>query len=385
MIEKKEHRPDITEIANNFKIEGGFENAIPYGSGHINDTFCLVNTEEGSPDYLLQRINHHVFPDVPSLMRNIDYVCRHLKQKLELKNLNPQKSVITLVNCNDGLDYFKDSQGNFWRMYIFLKDTKSYDIVSTEKQAREGGLAFGKFQALLSDMDAELLAETILNFHNIIARLNRFNLAVTLDAFDRLKEVAAEIAFVHERSGALSEIQRMGDSGELPKRITHNDTKFNNILFNEQDSAQCIIDLDTVMPGYVAFDFGDAVRTIINTCSEDEKDLNKISLNIALFKSFTEGYLQEAITFLTEKETGSLLPGVFLLPYMQGVRFLTDYLQGDVYFKTEFKGHNLQRARAQFHLLKKLEEQKQELGKIIEKAVLDSRNKLTEEKILANE
>ncbi|MBC7743611.1 MAG: aminoglycoside phosphotransferase family protein [Flavobacterium sp.] len=360
---------EIDTILENFCIEGKITSVQPYGSGHINDTFCLINSSKNSPDYLLQRINHHVFKDVPSLMSNIDHVLLHLKYKI-LSDVysNPDKNVITLIKTRQNLDFFKDQEGNYWRMCLFLKDTKSYDLVTTNQQAMEGGKAFGRFQALLSDLDTNLLSETIPDFHNIKKRLLAFNAAITHDAFHRVNDVMTEINYVQSLSEDMCTIQQWGDEGKLPKRITHNDTKFNNILFDQDDKAQCIIDLDTVMPGYVAFDFGDAIRTIINTRPEDEQDLEKIELNIPLFKSFTHGYLNEVVEFLTPNEIKSLMLGVLLLPYMQGVRFLTDYLQGDTYFKTNFEGHNLQRAKAQFELLRKLEVNSEVLKQIVSDA-----------------
>jgi hypothetical protein len=369
---------EISSILENFCLEGKAASVSAYGSGHINDTFCIRNSFSGYPDYLLQRINHHVFKDVPSLMKNIVQVAMHLKNKTLLSaHSNPDKNVITLIKTKQNLDFFKDNAGNYWRMYIFLKDTRSYDLVSTELQAIEGGMAFGRFQSLLSDMDASLLSETIPDFHNIEKRLLAFEKAIEDDTFHRVNGVLQEINFVQNRQKDMCTIQRWGDTGKLPRRITHNDTKFNNILFDQNDKAQCIIDLDTVMPGYIAFDFGDAIRTIINTMPEDEQDLNKIDLNIPLFKSFTNGYLKEAGEFLTVTEIESLMPGVLLLPYMQGVRFLTDYLQGDTYFKTGFDTHNLQRVRAQFQLLRKLEANYEVLKNIITDAGVVYRKNIT--------
>lgn len=369
---------EINSILENFSMEGKAASVEVYGSGHINDTFFIRNSFSRYPDYLLQRINHHVFKDVPSLMKNIVQVSMHLKNKSLLNaHSNPDKNVITLIKTKQNLCFFKDDGGNYWRMYIFLKNTRSYDLVTTERQAMEGGMAFGRFQSLLSDMDASLLSETIPDFHNIEKRLLAFEKAIEDDTFHRVKGVLQEINFVQNRQKDMCTIQSWGDAGKLTKRITHNDTKFNNILFDQNDKAQCIIDLDTVMPGYVAFDFGDAIRTIINTMPEDEQDLDKIDLNISLFKSFTNGYLKEAGDFLTITEIESLMPGVLLLPYMQGVRFLTDYLQGDTYFKTGFDTHNLQRVRAQFQLLRKLEASYDVLKKIITDAEVLYRKNIT--------
>ncbi|MET3500683.1 serine/threonine protein kinase [Mucilaginibacter rubeus] len=316
----------------------------------------MKNTNPGLPGYLLQRINHHVFENVPALMKNVQLVTDHLKEKLTgIPGSSPDKEVLTIVSAKDKQCFFCDETGNYWRMYCFLKDTKSYDMVLTEQQAYEGGKAFGKFQLLLSDLDSGLLYETIPGFHNITMRLDRLNKAVLADPKNRIKDILTELSFIIERADQMATIMNLGKEGKLPLRIIHNDTKFNNILLDMNDHEQCVIDLDTVMPGYVAYDFGDAIRTIINTAPEDEQDVTKIELNIPLFKAYAAGYFEYAGSFLSDTEVKSLSMGVLLIPYMQGVRFLTDYIEGDVYYKIHSPEHNLQRARAQFELLCKLE------------------------------
>jgi len=350
----------IFSLISEFKIDADIASVKPFGSGHINDTYRIVNADSGANDYLLQRVNHHVFKDVPLLMNNLVNVTRHLEQKLR-----SDKNVLTIISTKDGDPYFKTPDGNYWRVFYFLKDTKSYDLVTTEKQAFEGGKAFGAFQALLADLDTALVKDTIPDFHNIEYRLANLQKAIDTDRVDRLKEVSAEVAFIQQRSAAMSKILQLGRSGILPLRIVHNDTKFNNVLLDQNDNAQCVIDLDTVMPGYAAYDFGDSIRTIINIAAEDEADTNRIGLNLALFEAYTKGFLQEAKSFLTGPEVGSLIKGVLLLPYIQAVRFLTDYLEGDHYFKIHSFHHNLQRARAQLALVAKLEENQGLLERII--------------------
>jgi hypothetical protein len=252
---------------------------------------------------------------------------------------------------------------------VFLTDTCSYDKITTAKQAFEGGRAFGKFQNMVSDIDPDLLVETIPDFHNILNRLEKLDKAVLEDRFNRATSVREELTFIKNRAAEMSSITRLGNEGKLPLRITHNDTKFNNVLLDSNDEAQCVIDLDTVMPGYVAFDFGDAVRTAVNTAAEDEADLDKIGINLELFEAYVQGYLQEAMGMLTNEEIDSLITGALLLPYMQGVRFITDYIEGDHYFKIDSPTHNLQRARAQFKLVTRLEEHMDNLKLIINKTV----------------
>ncbi|MDB5131848.1 MAG: aminoglycoside phosphotransferase family protein [Mucilaginibacter sp.] len=355
---------DFDNILSKFKVTGKITSVQPFGSGHINDSFRAISDTGNT--YLLQRINHFVFKDIQGLMDNIANVTRHLKGKLtNIPGSNPEREVLLLVENNNNGYYIEDDNGNYWRVFHFLNNTKSYDQVATETQAFEGGKAFGRFQALLSDMDPDLIVDTIPNFHNIEHRLSNLDKAIAADAAKRVGSVDDEMEFVNRRRELMSRILSLGRAGILPKRIIHNDTKFNNVLLDESDHAQCVIDLDTVMPGYVAYDFGDAVRTIINTAPEDEPNLERISLNMALFTAYVKGYLQQAVDFLTDPEVNSLIEGALLLPYMQGVRFLTDYLDGDKYFKIHSPEHNLQRTRAQFALVNKLEEKKDVLTNTI--------------------
>ncbi|GAB3533745.1 aminoglycoside phosphotransferase family protein [Pontibacter brevis] len=349
---------NLSFIASQFATRGEAADIKPHGSGYIHDTYHVVNAQAASPDYLLQRINHLVFKNVPALMENIQLVTGHLRKKLEdVPGANPEKEVLRLIPLKDNRLFYQDTAGNYWRMYEFLPHTRSYDIVRTAQQAFEGGKAFGTFQALLSDLEANLLHDTIPDFHNIAYRLRLFREAIVRNTKNRVKDVMNEIAFVEARTEVMATILKLGQAGELPLRITHNDTKFNNVLLNEQDEAQCVIDLDTVMPGYVAYDFGDAIRTTVNTASEDEKDLDKISVDLDLFQAFTSGFLKETAGFLTNTEVRSLAMGCLLLPFIMGLRFLTDYIDGDTYYKINFPEHNIQRSRAQFRLVQKLEEQ----------------------------
>lgn len=356
----------IYSLIAEFKIDADIASVRPFGSGHINDTYRIINSDLNGADYLLQRINHHVFKDVAALMRNLIYVTGHLKKKLyQIPGSDIEKEILTIIETRRGLTYFTDDDGNYWRMFFFLKYTRSYDHVTTTKQAFEGGKAFGRFQALLADLDTGLITDTIPDFHNIESRLAKLEQAISANAADRLPGVLPEIAFIKQRAQEMSTILKLGRAGVLPLRIVHNDTKFNNVLLDSNDKAQCVIDLDTVMAGYVAYDFGDSIRTIINTASEDEVNINKIGLNTSLFEAYTKGYLEQAIGFLTEAEVDSLLNGVLLLPFIQAVRFLTDYLEGDHYFKTNSVRHNLERTRAQLKLVKKLDDNRNALGQII--------------------
>lgn len=342
--------------AEKFKIEGNIVSSVPFGSGHINDTFKIVTDSDKKEQYLLQRINHHVFRNVDGLMDNIEKVCLHLKQKLaHLGQEEVAKRTMTLIPTWDGQHYYKDEQGDYWRVFILIPDTRSYDILETTDQAFSGGMAFGQFQKQLSDLDPTTIVEVLPNFHNIEFRMNNLREAIANDRVNRVAEVQDLLDYIFEREDKMRTILELGRANKLPLRITHNDTKFNNVLLDSNDQVQCVIDLDTVMPGYVAYDFGDAIRTIINSAAEDEADLSKIVLNVPLFEAFTAGYLSEAKEFLNETEVESLIHGVHLLPYMQAVRFLTDYIDGDTYYKIAYPEHNLVRTKAQLKLVQELE------------------------------
>lgn len=366
MTDKPTKPYHLEEISSAFLISGEVAHVIAYGSGHINDTFHVKTKKEEDPDYLLQRINQYVFTDVPGLMKNIELVTAHVRDKMNnAGNYDAHKQMLTLIPTHKHKFYHLDADGNFWRMYYFLPNTTSYDIVSTPTQAYEGGKAFGEFQACLSDMDAKLLVETIPDFHNIAKRITTLKRVVAENPVGRVEEVQDELDFILEREYAMNAILDMGKNGLLPLRITHNDTKFSNVLLDEHDKAQCVIDLDTVMPGYVAYDFGDAIRSSANTAAEDEADLNKIDVNLEIFQAFTAGFLSKTGAFLSNKEIDSLIQGALLFPYLMGVRFLTDYIDGDKYYKISSPQHNLQRAKAQFQLLKKLEYNYDAINKIV--------------------
>lgn len=342
--------------AKNFKLEGEIIDSVPFGSGHINDTFKITTNSLQNNLYLLQRINHHIFQDVEGLMNNIESVCKHLKEKLaHLGEKEVLKRTMTIVPTYENKNYYQDENGDYWRVFHLIPETRSYDILETQEQAYSGGMAFGQFQKQLSDLDPKTIVEILPNFHNIEFRLSNLRDAIEKNPAKRVEKIQDLLDYIFEREEKMRTVLELGRSNKLPLRITHNDTKFNNVLLDKDDNVQCVIDLDTVMPGYVAYDFGDAIRTIINSAAEDEADLSKIVLNIPLFQSFTAGYLSEAKEFLTDAEVDSLIPAVHLLPYMQAVRFLTDYINGDTYYKIAYPEHNLVRTKAQLKLVHELE------------------------------
>jgi hypothetical protein len=361
-------------IINNFEICGSSHKVTPYGSGHIHDTFRVRNADASCPDYLLQRINDRAFKKVPELMVNMDLVTSHLRKKLHSEDqIHFNRETLTLIPTINSSYYYHDAEGSFWRIFVFIPDTQSFDLVESPQQAYLGGKTFGNFQALLSDMDPQMLHETIPDFHNVERRLLTFYNTLMVDPVHRVQKVQPEIDFIIERAETMTLINRLGREGKIPLRITHNDTKFNNILFDKNGNSLCVIDLDTVMPGYVAYDFGDSIRTTINTAAEDEKDLEKIQIDLSLFEAYAKGFLEETKDFLNPVEIDHLVFGAKLLSYLMGLRFLTDYLDGDKYYKIHFPEQNLQRARAQYQLIRKMEDNYENMQNIIY-SILNSLN-----------
>ena len=359
---------NLKGIFDSFCAEGTYSEGGPYGSGHIHDTFRVETAEADEDDYILQRLNNRVFKNIPQLQNNIERVTKHLHRKyLAIPGANVKRECLTLIPARDGKSWIQDEEGDFWRMYIFITDHRSYNIVDSPGKAFEGGKAIGKFQAMLSDLPGDPLFETIPFFHDIEKRLDTFDRIRKENPLGRAEKVAEEISFVLKRSEEMKIILRLGREGKIPLRITHNDTKFNNILLDENERALCVIDLDTVMPGYAHYDFGDAIRTAANVAAEDEKELSKVRMDIELFRAYAEGYLSETRNTLNSVEKEYLAFAPRLITYTIALRFLTDYIDGDNYFKIHHEHHNLQRARAQFKLIESMEEQYPEMQTIIRK------------------
>lgn len=359
---------NLKEIFDLFKTDGSFLKGEPYGSGHIHDTFKIEISDLDNDDYIIQRLNNKIFRNIPQLQNNIERVTIHLRNKLsQIPGSNIKRECLQLVQSKQGQSWITDSDGNYWRMYIFIKNHRSYNVVDTPDKAFEGGKAIGRFQAMLADMPGGPLFETIPWFHDIGKRLETFNQKIKDDPAGRVEKVRDEISDVLKRAEEMKIILKLGSEGKIPLRITHNDTKFNNILLDENDKALCVIDLDTVMPGYVHYDFGDAIRTATNAAPEDETDLSKVVMNINLFKAYAEGYLSETIGTLNSVEKEYLAFAPKLITYTIAVRFLTDYIDGDNYFKIHHEHHNIQRARAQLKLVKSMEEQYADMKNIIKK------------------
>lgn len=351
---------ETEKLLTQFQIQGRIGEIEGFGSGHINDTFKVTNAVPGQPDYLLQRINHQVFPQVGPMMDNILRVTEHLKQKS-----SGDYTSLTIIPAYSGELYIQDDIGNYWRVYLFMNDLISYDIVESADQIYEGGKAFGTFLRDLSDFPAETLFPTLPNFHHVPRRVSNLQRAVREDRAGRVRQAEDLIRFALEVADEMCRIQKLGDMQKIPLRATHNDTKFNNVLLDHRGKGRCVIDLDTVMPGFVHFDFGDAVRTSVSSASEDETDLNNIQVDLERFEAFASGYLEPSRDIMSPLELEYLPLSGAMLAYIMGIRFLTDFLEGDVYYKIHFPEHNRQRAAAQLDLTRKLLERLPELSRVI--------------------
>ena len=356
-------------VASRFLLAQGETTIAPYGNGHINDTFCVcVDTGAERPvRYILQRVNRYVFPQPENVIENIAKVTAYLRGVIAQAGGDPDRETLTLVKTVDGKDCFIDEQGDLWRVYLFIEETISRDLPDTPELFALSGTAFGRFQRQLEGFDASVLFESIKDFHNTPARYRQLMDAVKNNAAGRLGEVGPELSFCMGYGEEVHTLLRALAAGEIPLRVTHNDTKLNNVLLDAATGAGvCVIDLDTVMPGLAAYDFGDSIRFGANTAAEDEKDLDKVTLSLEMFEAFVKGYLSEAKLGQRERE---LLPmGAKLMTLECGMRFLADYLNGDKYFKVHREGHNLDRARTQFKLVRSMEENWDAMMDIVRKA-----------------
>lgn len=359
----------IDEAIAAFALEGALREKSPYGNGHINDTFLLTcDTKKGTKKYILQRMNHSIFQDPASLMENVANVTAYLQKSILAKGGDPARETLNVIRTKTGTDYYEDSLHNFWRVFLFIDDTFCLEKVENARDFYDCAVAFGGFQRQLADYPADTLHETIPRFHHTPSRFQAFKKAVAEDPLGRASSVQAEIDFALRREADTHFLTDLLEKGELPLRVTHNDTKLNNILFDTVTrKALCIIDLDTVMPGLSLYDFGDSIRTGASTGAEDETDLSKVTLDLSLFETFTEGFLKGSQGSLTSLEIKLLPMGAKLMTYECGIRFLADYLLGDTYFKIHRESHNLDRARTQFKLVADMEKKWQDMAKIIDR------------------
>lgn len=360
---------DIEKVKKAFFPEEIITNCSRHGNGHINDTFLLCTQLQNSNNegrYILQRINHHIFKNPGELIENISEVTAFLHNKIKAQQGDPFRETLNLVKTKDHQSIFQDGIGCYWRCYLFIEDTICFEKVENNKDFYESGRAFGNFQNLLADYPAAALHETIPHFHNTPMRYQALIQAADMDTCQRAALVEPELTFIKKRAPEVSAAFDLQQKGLLPFRVTHNDTKLNNILFDRlTKKAICVIDLDTIMPGLSIHDFGDAIRFGANTAMEDETDLNQVTLSLELFDSFTKGFLEGCGGRLTNQEIQMLTMGAKLMTLECGIRFLTDYLQGDTYFKIHRPDHNLDRTRTQLKLVADMEKKWDEMNEIV--------------------
>ncbi|MBR2315160.1 MAG: aminoglycoside phosphotransferase family protein [Clostridia bacterium] len=356
----------VIEAFNSFGRDGDIISIAQVTTGLVNATY-LVITETGKK-YMLQKINTYAFKNPAELMENIVGVTKYLREKIKEAGGDWTRETLTFIRNRSGEYFYVDSEGDAWRLYKYIDNSFTYNKAETGEMFKDAGQAFGHFMNQLAEYPADTLHETIVNFHNTPARYNDFMKAVDEDAKGRMVEVLKEIKFVMDRKADTSKLTDLMEKGILPVRVTHNDTKLNNVLFDKTtNKSLCVIDLDTVMPGLSAYDFGDSIRSGANTADEDETDLSLVSIDLAYFENYVDGYLSETASVLNDAEIESLAFGAKLLTFECGMRFLTDYLNGDKYFRITHPEHNLERARNQFRLVESMEKNMDKMQAIVAK------------------
>lgn len=354
-------------IGKHFSFEGTVKEIRPFGDGLINDTF-FVETEGNSPNYILQRKNKNIFTDIPAMMDNIQKVTTHIKNKIVAQGGNPLREALTVTPTIDNKLYYQDENGDYWAACLFIEDTIAYQAADSPELAFQGGKGIGQFQAMLADMK-EPLANILPGFHDMRFRFKQWDEILAKDPVGRKASVAKEVKWVEDRREKIMEVWEKVESGEIPTRVTHNDTKINNILFSKQGEVLCVIDLDTVLSSTILNDFGDAIRYYTNAGKEDEKDLDKVYMRMNIFEGFTKGYLSEAKTFLSPSEIEYLAFSSIYITVEQVLRFLMDYIDGDNYYKTQYEDHNLVRTRAQIKLGDSMEQNYEAMKTIVKNLV----------------
>lgn len=354
----------LFNIAQNFCIEGKISEIKPLGEGFINDTLIVTTESDDTPNYILQRKNKNIFKDIPAMMDNIAKVTAHLKAKVIANGGDPMREAMTVIPTTEGKLYYKDENDDFWAVSLFINDTLSYQQANTPELAYQGGKGIGLFQSMLSDFK-EPLADILPGFHNIRFRFKQWDETLAKDPVGRKAELVEEISWIESRREEMLKFWELVENGTIPTRVTHNDTKINNILFTPDGNVLCVIDLDTVLASTCLNDFGDAIRSYTNTGLEDDPNLDNVSMDIAMFKGYAEGYLSETKSFLTSVEKDYLAFSAKYITYEQVLRFLMDYIDGDNYYKIKSPDHNLVRTRAQYKLLQSIEEQYSQMCEIV--------------------
>ncbi len=358
----------IYNVLGKFRFDGDLISCKEFGSGHINKTYIAKYDCGGKVQrYVVQKVNGAVFRNIDALMENVFAVTSYLRKVIEQNGGDPDRETLHYIKTRDGEKYYKGTDGSFYRAYIFVQNSISYDKAETPELFGASGVAFGRFQKMLGGFDSEKLFVTIPNFHNTIWRYeNEFLPALKLDVKDRAQSCSDEIEYIKSCRNEMSRIEELVKSGDIPLRVTHNDTKLNNVMFDKDtNECVCVIDLDTVMPGVALFDFADAIRFGASTAAEDEADLSKVSLNLEYFEAYAKGFLGEAGEILNDCEKANLAFASKLITLELGMRFLTDYLSGDVYFKTNYPEHNLIRAKNQLALAKDMESKLDKMNQIV--------------------
>ncbi len=361
---------DIVALLPHFRFEGKFEQALEINAGNINTTYHLIyrRPDGAKNEYLLQRINTYVFKDPVGVMRNIDLVTRHIERAYQAQGVDSRRRVLRVISTTDGALFHRTESDDYWRAYNFITHATAYDRIERPEDFREAARAFGEFQRLLTDFPAAELAETIPGFHHTARRFTAFQASVAADRAGRVKDLGPEIAFLNERRDMMSEVVLALEAGRLPVRVTHNDTKINNVMIDDATHrAICVIDLDTVMPGSALFDFGDAIRSGAATAIEDDPDFSKVGIDLTLFEAFTDGFLSEVKDILTPEEIEMLPLSAKVITSEQAMRFLTDYIDGDLYYKIRTPDHNLVRARNQMALVRDMEAKYDQMRAIVRK------------------
>jgi len=359
---------DIESVASNFTLDGRLIESEPFGSGHINDTFSLkYQTDGGEKRYVLQRINHRVFRDPVAMMENIRRVTTHIRRKLRGQGVKAVERQLGVIGTHDGSACFEDERGNYWRLYNKIEGAVTYDTLDSAETVYEVARMFGWFQRMLIDLPGAQLHATIPDFHTTPKRLKDFESVLRRDPCNRAREAVAEIDFVLENAGICDVLLNLVGEGKIPIRIAHNDAKINNVMLDAgTHKGVCVIDLDTVMPGLSLYDFGDMVRTATNPAEEDESDLSKVTMQMQMFEMLAGGFTQETKSFLTSAEKRYMAFSGKLITFEQMIRFLADYLAGDVYYKVRREEHNLDRSRTQMKLVQSIIEQEEAMNEVVE-------------------
>lgn len=357
----------LSEIAKHFRFEGEVTDVRPLGEGLINDTF-IVETTGNTPNYILQRKNKQIFKDVPAMMENIYKVTNHLKKKIMTAGGDPMREALTVIPNINGTLYYQDAENEYWAACLLIDNTVTHHRADSLKLAQQGGAGIGKFQAMLADMK-EPLADILPGFHNMKYRFEQWDSILAQDPVGRKKEVTKEIEWIESRRDEMLAFWTKVESGELPMRVTHNDTKISNILFDKDDNVLVVIDLDTVLNSTCLNDYGDAIRSYTNTGMEDDPNPENVSVNMDIFEAYTKGYLSEALAFLTPAEIDQVAFSAKYITFEQVLRFFMDYIDGDKYYKVKSADHNLIRTRAQYKLLQSIEENYETMCDIVQKQV----------------